>query len=127
MNQEQPTNQHSTQPSDQPTSSLRQQAWIELPSFLFKLSKPTRNSRYKPLDMLTVREAWGIVQQLGEPGEFRSTINPSDAECQNAIDHIRKMKEDITSEYTVYAKQYAVRYMNEHWEDNAQMAVKMTS
>lgn len=127
MNQEQPTNHHSTQPSDHPTTSLRQQAWIELPSFLFKLSKPTRNSRYKPLDMLTVREAWGIVQRLGEPGEFRSTINPSDAECQNAIDHIRKMKEDITSEYTVYAKQYAVRYMNEHWEDNAQVAVKMTS
>jgi hypothetical protein len=126
MNQEQPINQH-TPPSDQLPTSLRQQAWIELPSFLFKLSKPTRTSRYKPLDMLTVREAWGIVQRLGEPGEFRSTINPSDEECQNAIDHIRKMKEDSTSKYTVYAKQYAVRYMNEHLEDNAQVAVKMTS
>ena len=99
MNQEQQTNQN-TPPSDHLPTSLRQQAWIELPSFLFKLSKPTRTSRYKPLDMLTVREAWGIVQRLGEPGEFRSTINPSDAECQNAIDHIRKMKEDITSECT---------------------------
>jgi hypothetical protein len=127
MNRIQPSNGHQTSPSNQLPSSLRQQvvnqAWIDIPSFLFKLSKPTRTTTYKPLDILTVREAWEIIQCLGSPGEFRSTINPSETECQDTIDHIRKMKEYITSEYTVCAKQYAVRYMNEHWEDNAQVRV----
>jgi hypothetical protein len=113
--------------SNQVPSSLRQRTWIDIPSFLFKPSKPTRTSRYKALTILTVRETWGIVQRLGAPGEFRSTINPTDTECKKAIDHIRKMKGDITSKYAVYAKKYAVRCMNKHWEDNAQVAVKMTS
>jgi hypothetical protein len=85
------------------------------------------NQHTPPSDQLPTslrQQAW---IWLGEPGDFRSTINPSDEECQNAIDHIRKIKEDVTSKYTVYAKQYAVRYMNGHLEDNAQVAVKMTS
>jgi hypothetical protein len=131
MNLIQPTNGHKTSPSNRLPPSLRKQvvnqAWIDIPSFLCKLSKPTRTTTYKPLDILTVREAWEIIQRLGSPGEFRSTINPSETECHDAIDHVRKMKEDITSEYTVYAKQYVVRYMNEHWEDNAQVRVKITS
>lgn len=81
--------------------------------------------KYKQLSLSIVPEACRIVQLLGSLGEFQSTINPSDLECQNTVDHIREMRHDITNKYAVYANKYAVRYMNHHWETNNQVKVKI--
>lgn len=90
-----------------------------LPSFLFKLSKATARTRYAPLDLKSVREAWTIIQHLGKPGEFWSTIHPSDDECQDAVDHVQMMQNEIVNDYTGYAKKYAVRYRRQMEQPNS--------
>jgi hypothetical protein len=106
--------------------SVVRQSLTVIPSFLFKLSTPTASTVYKEIDISTVREAWGIVQRLGAPNEFCTTINPTELECQNAVDHIRYMRKEISKEYTRYAKLIAVRYMNDKWDMDGQVEVKIT-
>jgi hypothetical protein len=81
---------------------------------------------YKEIDISRVREAWGIVQCLGAPNELQSTISPTESECQNAVDHIRNMRKEISKEYTCYAKLIAVRYMNDKWDTDGQVELKIT-
>jgi hypothetical protein len=89
MNQVQPTINHpQTSSSNQLPTSLRQQAWIDIPSFLFKLSKPTTTSRYKPLDILvTVRKPGGFFNDLEsrESSAALSTLVRPDAKTLSTI------------------------------------------
>jgi hypothetical protein len=85
-----------------------------LPSYMFKLSKARAGTTYLPLDLKTVCEAWTIMQQLGKPGEFQSTFYPSDLECHDAVDHVPQMQTEAINQYAVYARKYAVGYMDKN-------------